>query len=63
MAKRQISSRFMFLRACEQGEIDTVRELIDSKDVDPNWVSETGRGLISSGHLVKGLAPLHLSCG
>ena len=61
MAKGRISHRF--LRACEHGEIEIVRELIDSKDIDPNWVSQTGFGRISGGHMVKGLAPLHLSCG
>ena len=61
MARRQDGSKkFRCLRACECGDIETVRELVETGSIDPNWVSEIG---YSSGHRVKGLGPLHLSCG
>ena len=63
MARRQAGSKkFRYLRACECGDIETVRELVETGSIDPNWVSEIGCSHVSSGHRVKELGPLHLSC-
>ena len=46
------------LEACERGELQTIRELVESKAVDPsNVVDRSGRAFY-----VDGWTPLHYAC-
>lgn len=47
------------LDACERGELQTVRELVESKAVNPNRVVEQRRRLRCHGWLTEGWTPLH----
>jgi hypothetical protein len=47
------------LDACERGELQTVRELIESKAVDPNRVAERRFRLRCHGWLTNGWTPLY----
>ena len=58
MSKRQEK---LLLEACERGELQTIRELVESKAVDPsNVVDRSGR--FCRGWPVNGWTPLHYAC-
>ena len=58
MSKRQEKR---LLEACERGELQTIRELVESKIVDPsNVVDRSGR--LYCGYFVNGWTPLHWAC-
>ena len=49
------------LEACRQGELNTVRELVDSKAVNPNTAVDSSRYVSVGGvtYNVRGWTPLH----
>ena len=49
------------LKACERGELQTIRELVESKAVDPSNVVDRSYRLCR-GYCVNGWTPLHYAC-
>ena len=49
------------LDACERGELQTTRELVERKAVDPRRVTEK-RGRGCQGRWARGWTPLHYAC-
>ena len=49
------------LEACERGELQTIRELVESKAVDPSNVVDRS-GHYCRGWRVNGWTPLHYAC-
>ena len=49
------------LEACERGELQTIRELVESKAVDPSRVVER-HGHYCRGCWTAGWTPLHYAC-
>ena len=49
------------LQACERGELQTTRELVERKAVDPRRVTEK-RGHYCQGYWTGGWTPLHYAC-
>ena len=49
------------LDACERGELQTTRELVERKAVDPRRVTEK-RYRYCQGYLTEGWTPLHYAC-
>ena len=48
------------LEACERGELQTIRELVESKAVDPSTVVDSGRW--HRNWWTGGWTPLHYAC-
>ena len=52
-----------FLEACERGELQTIRELVESKVVDPSKTIVDRRAFHQHrGFYVEGWTPLHYAC-
>ena len=49
------------LEACKRGELQTIRELVESKIVDPSRVIDRS-GRLYRGWSVYGRTPLHYAC-
>ena len=49
------------LDACERGELQTTRELVERKAVDPRRVTEK-RTRLCRGYFADGWTPLHYAC-
>ena len=49
------------LKVCERGELQTIRELVENKVVDPSRVIDQS-GRYCRGWPVNGWTPLHFAC-
>ena len=54
--------RVQLLTACERGELHVVRELVESRAVDPRYIIERRYRNLPSVRSAIGYTPLHYAC-